>query len=291
MTRVERAGGRVTGVTTACGRTVRADHVVVCCGMWTRQFAEQACGGAVVPLQAAEHYYLLTGAMPEVDADWPVIEDPENYTYIRPEGGGLMVGLFEGEGAAWEPDAIPPQFSFGEIEPDWDRLAPYLERAMARVPATLEAPVRKLFCGPESFTPDGAPAVGPLPELEGLWTAAGLNSIGILTGGGVGRALARWVTTGRPDVDVTGIHVGRLGAWQSTPDFRRARVREQLGETYKVHYPAKAKRTGRGAKRSPLHDRLAAQGAFFRDVSGWECPDWYAGAGATRARLRKWHTN
>jgi hypothetical protein len=81
-----------------------------------------------VPNQAAEHYYLLTDAIEEVDPSWPIIEDPSHHTYIRPEGSGLMVGLFEPEGAAWNVNSIPKSFAFGEIEPDWDRMAPYLER-------------------------------------------------------------------------------------------------------------------------------------------------------------------
>ena len=84
---------------------------------------------------------------------------------------------------------VPSDFSFGEIEPDWGRIAPFLERAMARVPSSLEVGAKKLFCGPESFTPDLGPIVGEAPELRNYYVAAGLNSIGILTGGGIGRAL------------------------------------------------------------------------------------------------------
>jgi glycine/D-amino acid oxidase-like deaminating enzyme len=133
---VTSANGKVTGVKTEDGQLIKAEYVVNCAGMWARQFA--AKNGVICPNQAAEHYYLITDKMEGVDPNWPVIEDPENFAYIRPEGGGLMVGLFEGEGAAWNTAGIPPNFSFGEIDPDYDRLAPYLERAMARVPLTLE---------------------------------------------------------------------------------------------------------------------------------------------------------
>ena len=191
---------------------IRADYVVNCGGMWARQLAEShGPKGVIVPNQAAEHYYLLTEPMDDVDPSWPVLEDPSSYAYIRPEGGGLMVGLFEGRGAAWKVDVgIPSSFSFGEIEPDWDRLGPYLEQAMGRVPRTLEVGAKKFFCGPESFTPDLGPVVGESPELRNYFVAAGLNSIGILTGGGVGRAVAHWVKTGLPDVDVTGMNVDRF---------------------------------------------------------------------------------
>jgi 4-methylaminobutanoate oxidase (formaldehyde-forming) len=181
--------------------------------------------------------------------------------------------------APWKVEGIPADFSFGEIEPDWDRMAPYLEKAMARVPVTLEAGIKKFFCGPESFTPDLHPIVGEAPELKNYFVAAGLNSIGILTGGGIGRLLAYWIVTGTPDMDVTGINVDRLHRYQANPEYRRARTIESLGLVYKCHYPTMSPQTARGVKRSAVHDRLAAAGAYFRDVSGWEGADWYAPAG------------
>ena len=102
-------------------------------------------------------YYLITETIPEVDPCWPVVEDASKCVYIRPEGGGLMLGLFEREGAPWKPGGIPKDFSFGEIEPDWERMMPYLEDAMSRVPIVQDYGIKTLFCGPESFTPDNNP--------------------------------------------------------------------------------------------------------------------------------------
>lgn len=270
------ARGRVTGVKTAQGE-IACEHVVNCTGMWARQLGAEA--GINIPLQAAEHYYLITEKIPGLSPHWPVLEDPSSYGYFREEVGGLMVGLFEPVCAPWKIEGVPGDFSFGEIPPDWERMGPYVETAMRRVPATLQAGVRKFFCGPESFTPDLKPVVGEAPELKNYFVAAGLNSIGILTGGGMGRALAHWVMTGQPDVDVTGINIDRLHPYQSNPEYRRHRTVEALGMVYKCHYPTKSMETARGAKRSALHDRLAAAGAYFKDVSGWEGADWYAPAG------------
>lgn len=270
------ARGRVTGVRTAQGE-IACEAVVNCTGMWARQLGAQA--GVNIPLQAAEHYYLITEKIPGLSPHWPVLEDPSSYGYFREEVGGLMVGLFEPVCAPWKIEGIPGDFSFGEIPPDWERMGPYVETAMRRVPASLTAGVRKFFCGPESFTPDLRPVVGEAPELKNYFVAAGLNSIGILTGGGMGRALAHWVMTGQPDVDVTGINVDRLHPYQSNPEYRRHRTVEALGMVYKCHYPFHSMETARGAKRSALHDRLAAAGACFKDVSGWEGADWYAPKG------------
>ena len=265
--------GVVTGVETAYG-TIEAEYVVNCAGMWARQLGAKA--GVNIPLQSAEHYYLITEKIAGLSRSFPVLEDPGSYGYFREEVGGLMVGLFEPLCAPWKVGGVPEDFSFGEIAPDWDRMGPYVEKAMSRVPISLETGVRKFFCGPESFTPDLQPVVGEAPELKNYFVAAGLNSIGILTGGGLGRVLAHWIINGRPDVDVTAMNIDRLHTYQANPEYRRIRTVESLGMVYQCHYPTRSMMTARGAKKSALHDRLAAQGAYFRDVSGWEGADWYA---------------
>ncbi len=268
--------GRVAGVRTQAG-DIECEYVVNAAGMWARQLAERS--GVTVPNQAAEHYYLLTDPIPGLDPDLPVLEDPGSYGYYRPEGDGMMIGLFEPVCAPWHVDAIPEDASFLTLPPDWERMGPYLEKAMARVPASMEVGIRTFFCGPESFTPDLSPIVGESPEVRGYFVAAGLNSIGILTGGGIGRAVATWIVDGLPDIDVTGMNIDRLHAYQLAPEYRATRTVESLGMVYQTHYPGKSMKTARGIKHSPLHDRLAAQGAYFRDVSGWEGADWYAGPG------------
>ncbi len=263
----------VTGVQTAYG-DIECEYVVNCTGVWARQLGRRA--GVNIPLQAAEHYYLITEQIPGLEKTWPVIEDPASYGYYREEVGGLMIGLFEPVCAPWHVDGVPDDFSFGEIPPDWDRMGPYVEKAMQRVPISMEVGVRKFFCGPESFTPDLQPIVGESPECKNYFVAAGLNSIGILTGGGLGRVLAHWIINGRPDVDVTGFDIDRLHTYQANPEYRRTRTVESLGMVYQCHYPFRSMQTARGAKQSAIHRPLAERGAYFRDVSGWEGADWYA---------------
>jgi 4-methylaminobutanoate oxidase (formaldehyde-forming) len=271
-----RRRNQVAGVRTALG-DIEAEYVVNCAGMWARQFGETC--GVNIPNQAAEHYYLITEAIADLPSSLPVLEDPASYGYYREEVGSLLVGLFEPVCAPWMVEGIPTDFSFGEIAPDWDRMGPYLEKAMSRVPITLQIGIKKFFCGPESFTPDLRPIFGEAPELKNYFVAAGLNSIGILTGGGIGRALAHWIVNGHPDVDVTGINIDRLHRYQANPEYRRERTIESLGMVYKCHYPTMTPQTARGAKQSAIHHQLAAAGAYFRDVSGWEGADWYAPPG------------
>ncbi len=270
------AAQRATGVETTRG-PIQAEFVVNCAGMWARQLG--ALSGVTIPNQSTEHYYLITEPMAGVNRQLPIIEDPSCHGYYREEGGGLMIGLFEPVCAPWAVDGIPEDFSFGEIPPDWDRMMPFLERAMSRVPATSEAGIKKFFCGPESFTPDMGPAFGESAELRNYFVAAGLNSIGIITGGGMGKILAQWITTGDPGADITPMNLDRFHPYQSNPEYRKTRVVETLGLVYRRHYPTRTPQTARDAKRSPFHDRMKAANAYFQDVSGWESPGWFAPEG------------
>ena len=284
-TRPSGAVEEVAGVRTDHG-DLECEVVVNCAGMWARQLAERS--GVVVPNQAAEHYYLVTEPIDGMSPDAPVFEDPASHGYYREEGGGMMVGLFEPVAAAWHVDGVPEGFSFGTIPPDWERMAPFLETAMARVPVVETAGIRTFFCGPESFTPDLAPAVGEAPGVRGYFVAAGMNSVGVLSAGGIGRLVAHWVVSGRPDQDVTGIDVARFRPWQLAPRHRAERTAEVLGTVYAAHPPGTQLTSSRGVFRSPVHDRVVEAGAFLRDVSGWEEPAWYAGAGTTPTAEPGW---
>ena len=285
LTRARGLVEEVVGVRTDAG-DVECELVVNCAGMWARELAGR--NGVVVPNQAAEHYYLVTEPIDGMSADAPVFEDPASHGYYREEGGGMMVGLFEPVAAAWSVDGIPHDFSFGEIPPDWDRMGPFVERALSRVPVVAGVGIRTFFCGPESFTPDLAPAVGEAPGIHGYFVCAGLNSVGILSAGGLGRVVAHWMADGRPDVDVTGIDVARFRGWQLDARHRAERTAEILGTVYTAHTPGVELRSARGAFRSPVHDRMVAEGARLRDVSGWESAQWYAGRGVTPCAVPGW---
>ena len=274
VTEIMAQNGTASGVRTQDGQTIMAENVVICGGMWSRQLGQ--AHGINLPLQAAEHYYLITESIPGLPRDLPVLEDPSTYTYYREEVGGMMLGLFEPGAAAWKLDGIPDDFQFGEIEPDWDRVGPDLEKAYSRVPDSMNYGVKKLFCGPESFTPDLAPLVGPTPELRNCWVACGMNSLGILNGAGTGMVLAHWIVDGLPPIDVTGINVNRFSRSEATPAFRRDRTPELLGKLFGQHFHNENYKTARNVKQSVLYDRLKAAGAHFGEGNGWEAPEWFA---------------
>jgi 4-methylaminobutanoate oxidase (formaldehyde-forming) len=271
------AKGRVTGVVTDQG-TIETEFVVNCGGMWARQLGELA--GVSVPLQASEHYYMITDTVEWANPDLPVVEDPDRYGYYREEGGGILVGLFEPVAGPWSLDRIPDEVAFASLPPDWDRIGPYLERAMDRFPALHQAGIRTMFCGPESFTPDLGPMLGEAPELGGYFVAAGMNSLGILLGAGVGSLTAEWIVEGVPSVDVTGMTVDRTQVFETSRRFRADRTVEQLGALFgDSAFPNWHAKSARNVRRSVIHDRLADAGAFFSVSSGWEYPEWFAESG------------
>jgi glycine cleavage system aminomethyltransferase T/glycine/D-amino acid oxidase-like deaminating enzyme len=273
VTGVTQARGFVTGVETDRG-TIRAEYVVNAAGMWGREVGEMA--GVSVPLQAAEHYYLITDTVDWAHPDLPIVEDPDRYGYYREEGGGILVGLFEPKAAAWSLDKVPRDVAFATLPPDWDRVGPYLDEAMGRFPSLREAGIRTMFCGPESFTPDMMPQLGEAPELRNFFVAAGLNSLGILFSGGIGSLTAQWIVDGVPPVDVTGLTVDRTQVFETSRRFRKDRAVEQLGALFgDSAFPTWHPWSARNVRRSVIHDRLAGHGARFSVSSGWEYPEWF----------------
>jgi 4-methylaminobutanoate oxidase (formaldehyde-forming) len=275
VTGIKQERGRATGVVTDKAE-IEAEYVVNCAGMWAREVGNMA--GVNVPLHAAEHYYLITEPMEGMRRDMPIVEDADLFAYYRDEMGGLLLGLFEPVAKPWGMGGIPETFSFGEIPPDWERMTPHLELAMRRIPIAKEAGVHKFFCGPESFTPDMGPMMGESPELENFYVAAGFNSLGILLGGGAGQVLAQWIVDGLPPVDVSGIDIARMAPFQNNPKYLHDRTVELLGWQF-ISWPNLQPKTARGARRSAMHDRLAAAGAYFGSSVGWEYPDWFAPEG------------
>jgi len=269
----------VTGVVTDRG-TVEADKVVLSSGLWGRELARKA--GVLAPLQAAEHEYLLTEPLDWMTHDFPVVEDPDSYSYFREEGGGLLVGLFEPVAKAWSLDGTPKDSAFAVLPPDWDRLTPFLEQAFTRFDGLDEVGIKTLFAGPESFTDDLRPMTGESPEVRNLFLACGLNSIGILLGGGLGHVIAQWLVDGVCPVDVTEVHVDRTHDYQATRRFRKERTVERLGMLLSdAGWPNWMPHTARNVRRSAFHDQHVADGAYFGVTCGWEYADFFGEPGTT----------
>ncbi len=278
VTRVLRRDGRVSGVSTERG-DIACEYVVNCTGMWARELAGQ--NDVVVPLHAAEHFYLVTEPIEALTPDLPVLRMPDDATYARNEAGKLMVGFFEPGAKPWATHGIPEDAEFLTLPADWDHLEPWILRATKKLPIFGQVGIQLFFNGPESFTPDDRYILGEAPTLDGYFVAAGFNSVGFASGGGAGRAVADWVVDGHAPMDLWEVDIRRFMPFQRNRRYLHERTTETLGLLYDMHWPFRQVETARGIRRSPLHDRLAARGACFGEVSGWERANWYAPAGVT----------
>jgi len=276
VTGIVTQNGRAVGVRTEQGE-IAAEFVVNCAGMWGREVGRMA--GVNVPLHACEHFYIVTENMEGLPSDLPVLRDPDSCAYFKEDAGKLLLGAFEPNAKPWGMDGIPEDFSFDQLPEDFDHFTPILEAAMNRVPALEKVGIRTFFNGPESFTPDVRYMLGEAPELKNFFVAAGFNSIGIQSAGGAGKVLAEWILEGHPPMDLWDVDIRRMQPFQGNARYLRERVSESLGLLYAMHWPYRQYETARGVRTSPLHERLAARGACFGEVAGWERANWFAPEG------------
>jgi len=269
--------GAVSAVSTDQGR-IKCQYLVNCAGMWARELAEMV--GVSVPLHAAEHMHIVTEPMEGVYPGMPSLRDMDAGIYFREEVGGLMMGGFEPVAKPWGMKGIPEDFQFNELNEDWDHFEYFTREALKRCPAIGQAQVRHLTSVPESFTPDNAYMLGEAPGVKNFFVAAGMNSVGIASAAGVGKALAEWIVNGLPTEDLWGVDIRRCQGWQINRRYLYDRTEESLGLLYAHHWPFRQPRTARPVRVSPLHDRLAARGACWGVVAGWERANWFAPAGA-----------
>ena len=276
VTELLQAAGRVTGVQSP-ETAVRAETVVLCCGMWTRQFA--ASLRIDVPLQPVEHHYVLSRSVGEDITALPVTRDPDASIYFRGKDDALLLGAFQRVSKPWLVDRVPDDFSFRLLEPDWEHFAPPLEEGLRRLPALQELGIDRFVNGPESFTPDGNPLVGEMPEMRGLYICAAFNSSGLAYSGGVAEALAQWIVEKEPPYDLWPVDVRRFNSRQADLDYLRRRSVEVLGTHMRMAYPNVEFEMGRNLRVTPLYDELAARGASFGEKHGLERPNWFARTG------------
>ena len=276
VTGIQTRNGHVTGVVTPRG-AIRAEYVVNCAGMWGREVGRMC--GVNVPLHACEHFYIVTEHIADLPPNLPVLRDTGAGAYFKEDAGKLLVGGFELSAKPWGMDGIPEDFCFDRLPADYDHFLPVLKGAIHRVPMLETAGIHTFFNGPESFTPDDRYLLGEAPELRNFFVAAGFNSVGIQSAGGAGKVLAEWIVEGHPPMDLWDVDIRRMAPFQGNSRYLYERAKEVLGLLYAMHWPYRQFETARGVRQSPLHERLAANGACFGEVAGWERANWFAPAG------------
>ena len=267
--------GKIEGVKVD-GQKIECEYIVLASGMWSRQIGEKV--GVSIPLYPAEHFYIITEPIENLSKTLPTIRDFDNRTYIKEDAGKLLVGIFEANSipAFKKTNRVPEDFSFGEFQENFEHFEPYLNAAVKRFPVLETAGIRKFFSGPESFTPDTNTLLGEVPEIKNFFVCCGLNSIGIGSGGGVGKVTAEWLMTGHINEDIFNYDIKRFQKFHSELGFIKERITESLGDLYGVHWPFKQHKTARNIKRLPHHDNLKSFGACFGVSGGYERPMWFA---------------
>ncbi len=280
--RVEALAQRADGswdVVTGKG-TINAEHVVNAAGLWAREVGAMA--GVFLPLHAMEHQYLVTDDVAEVyerDRELPHVMDPGGESYLRQEGRGLVIGIYEQACEPWAVDGT--SWAFGhELLPDkLERIAEPLEFAYKRYPVLARAGIKRVINGPFTFAPDGNPLVGPVPGTRNFWSACAVMA-GFSQGGGVGLALAQWMVEGEPERDVFAMDVARFGSF-CTRAYTRVKVTENYRRRFAISYPNEELPAGRPLHTTPAYAVWKAQNAVFGEGHGLEHVNYFAPPGET----------
>ena len=280
VTKVHNKSGRVTGVSCRDNHgnvnDIKSEIVINCAGMWSREVGEET--GVNIPLHACEHFYIVTEPVGGL-GQLPVLRVPDECAYYKEDAGKMLLGAFERKAKPWGMEGISSEFCFDQLPEDFDHFEPILKMGVERMPFLGEAGIHTFFNGPESFTPDDRYYLGEAPELNGYWVASGYNSIGIVSSGGAGMALASWINDGYPPFDLWDVDIRRVQPFQKNKKYLKERVSETLGLLYADHYPYRQMETSRGVRRSVLHDTLLLEGAVFGEVAGFERANWYSTTG------------
>lgn len=278
-------GRRVTGVALADGREMRADQVVIATGAWSRELA--ATAGVALPLQAVEHMYVVTEIIPELPDPFPVIRDLDRGIYLKGDAGKLVIGGFEPRAKCWDPYGPEGNRAFLEMAEDWEQFSPFMEAALDLCPGLATAGIQHFMNGPESFTADTRPLVGET-AVDGLFVAVGMNSVGVMSSAGIGRALADWMVDGHPPMNMWEVDVARVDPARAAPAHMAARMDEAVADLFALHWPYKQPKAGRDLRRSALHDCWAKAGAQFGQTAGWERGLWYGAAQPYSVGAQPW---
>ena len=267
---------RIEAVITDQG-VVRCETVVNAAGMWSREVGKLM--GVNIPTVPFQHQYLVTEPIPGLSPDLPTLRDKDSLLYYKQEGGGLVMGGYEPDGIPWAIRGVPKGFTQELLEPDYDHFEPLSEAAVRRTPCLRDAGIARLVNGPEAFTPDGNCMLGPAPERENCFVAAGFNAFGIAAGGGAGRMVAEWIVEGEPSLNIWPLDIRRFGQHHKSIAYNVDRTKEIYGKHYTISWPFEEHDSARGVKRSPLYYLLKEKGAVYGSKFGWERANWFAPTG------------
>ncbi len=275
---INRRPGGDWEVVTEQGNVI-CEMVVNAAGCYARQISQMV--GADTPITNMKHAFIVTEPIKEFlerDEEMPVMRDPYPSAYYRQEQKSALIGIYETQDSqeCWDHRGGWPEWnSENELfEGDFDRLGPYIERVMERMPIWSEAGIKRVVCGAIPHTPDGNPLCGPAAGVRNFWQCNGA-SIGIASGAGCGKFLAQWMVHGDSEINMAGLDPRRFGGY-APGDYTRAKSVQDYQHMYALHLPGEERPAARNARITPLYDKLAAQGCFHTEANGWERPKWFS---------------
>jgi len=281
-TNITRATGGDWVVATEHG-AITCEHVVNAGGTYARQIGEWS--GLQLPMTSMTHHYFVTDEVPEfrdLDHELPVIRDDRKVSgYIRMEQKKGLIGIYEkaNPNTVWE-DHCPWDAENELFEADYDRVMPWLEESLNRMPIFSDLGITRDVHGAISHPPDGNPLIGPAPGAQNYWCCCG-TQIGIGWGPGLTRELARWMVHGAADISMRDFDPRRFGSY-ANKDWQVIKAKEDYCLRHEIPFPHFNRLAGRPVKPSPLHDILSAKGAVHEEVYGFERPRWIARNGVAQ---------
>ncbi|NVK33721.1 MAG: GcvT family protein [Rhodobacteraceae bacterium] len=261
---------------------ITCEHVVSASGNFARKTG--AMVGLDIPVIPVEHQYIVTEAHPLIKErqakglpEMGVLREADSSWYMREEAGGLLLGPYEIGAPCCYMDGPTDDSEYELFQEDIERLMPYIETAIERVPAFGEVGVKKVYNGAIAYTPDGSPIIGPAWDKKNFWLNEG-HSFGVTAAGGAGWQLAEWIVEGEPSIDMMGVDPRRFGPY-ATRGYLKEKNEEAYANVFTVHYPDEERNAARPLKTSPIYSRLKALGGVFGSIYGWERANWYAPEG------------
>ena len=261
---------------------ITCEHVVSCSGNFARKTG--AMVGLDIPVIPVEHQYIVTEPSPLIRErqakglpEMGVLREADSSWYLREENGGFVLGIYEKGAPCCYVDGPSEQSEYELFQGELERLEPYIETCIARVPAFGELGIKKVYNGAIAYTPDGSPIIGPAWDRKNFWLNEG-HSFGVTAAGGAGWQLAEWIVDGEPTIDMMGVDPRRFGPYASK-GYLKVKNEEAYANVFTMHYPEEERAAARPLKRTPCYDRMKDLGAVFGSVYGWERPGWFAPKG------------
>lgn len=258
---------------------IACEHVVSCSGNFARKTG--AMVGLDIPVIPVEHQYIVTEPSPLIKErqakglpEMGVLREADSSWYLREENGGFVLGIYEKGAPCCYVDGPSAQSEYELFQGELERLEPYIEATIARVPAFGELGIKKIYNGAIAYTPDGSPIIGPAWDRKNFWLNEG-HSFGVTAAGGAGWQLAEWIVDGEPTIDMMGVDPRRFGPYASQ-GYLKVKTEEAYANVFTMHYPEEERAAARPLKRTPCYDRMKDLGAVFGSVYGWERPGWFA---------------